>query len=507
VNLTAASGLDVQSTDYVNGVDISPDGTQIAFSASDARSAAATWVIPAPLGGVPRRVLAPGNYGMHWSPDGKKVAFVRAGGPLGDALVVAEPDGQEDQVIAKREGAQHMHWVRWSPDSRWIYFNHGPQNFNIEPTEIFRVSSTGGPIEPVISTARRAVFPFPSSDGRGLIYAANPDSVDLSLWWRDLTTGRSTRLTSGVGEYTHPVLSRDGNRLAGTVIEARQALDRLSVAFDRQVTLEPLTDGYTGDFDPTLSPDGSRLVFSTSRTGNRTLWSAGPHMEKAAPLTDGTAIDDRPAWSPDGQRIAFVSDRGGRRGIWMVNADGGTPRLVAPATVVDTLSWSPDGRRLVYSTPIGDAPGLMLMNVADGTTTRLPTPAAATGPTWSRDDVIAYIEPRGGNIGAFVQLIKPDGGRVDSSPLDAPGAPQIANGSIVWSPDGKRLAAAALSGAGAGAVWIVDPYSPNPYKKLLDLPAGVFVRGITWDRDGSSLIVGHYRWSGDIFLAEKSPTP
>ena len=199
-----------------------------------------------------------------------------------------------------------------------------------------------------------------------------------------------------------------------------------------------------------------------------------------------------------------MSDREGRRGIWIVSREGGTPRLVSYANVVDTLSWSPDGRRLVFATPIGDAPGLMIMNVADGTTTRLPTTAAATGPAWSRDDVIAYIEPRGGTIGAFVQLIAPDGRPVASSPLDGRGAPQVANGSIAWSPDGKRLAAASLPGAGDGSVWIIDPTSAAPYKKLLNLPAGVFVRGMTWSHDGSSLILGRYRWSGDIFLADRS---
>ena len=88
--------------------------------------------------------------------------------------------------------------------------------------------------------------------------------------------------------------------------------------------------------------------------------------------------------------------------------------------------------------------------------------------------------------------------------LDAKGAPQIANGSIVWSPDGKRIAASSLSGAGGGSLWIVDPAAAQPYRKLLDLPVGVFTRGITWANDGKSLIVGTYRWTGDIFLAERS---
>ena len=149
----------------------------------------------------------------------------------------------------------------------------------------------------------------------------------------------------------------------------------------------------------------------------------------------------------------------------------------------------------------------MIMNVADGKTTRLPTPTAATGPSWSRDDVIAFVEPRGGTLGAVVQLIRPDGGRVQSRRLDGDDAPRINNGFAVWSPDGTRLAGVALPGAANGSIWIIEPRSAVPYRKLMDLPVGVFLRGLTWARDGGSFIVGRYRWAGDIFLAERTGSP
>jgi len=500
----AAKGFTVQSTDYVSGLAVSPDGTQISFTVVDAPNRASTWVIPAPLGGAPRPLLPVGNSGVQWSSDGTRIVFVRTGGPLGDALVVADADGQHETVLVKREGAQHIHWPRWSGDGKYVYFNHGPQNFNIEPTGIFRVAVTGGAIEPVIATARRAAYPFSNRDGTALVYAGNPDTVDLNLWWRDLATGRDTRLTSGVGEYTHPVLSSDGRLLIGTALDSQQSLQRVVVDLDQPTKLEPVTDGHSGDFDPWLTPDGERLVFSSSRTGNRNLWIARGVAGAPAPLTAGRTIDERPAVSPDGREVAFVSDRGGRRGIWLMNVDGGTPRSVVAADVVDTLSWSPDGKQMVFATPNGDAPGLTIVDIATGQTVPLNTPKGATGPTWSRDNVIAFVEPRGGALGAPIQLIRPNGEPVSSSPLDTPGSPQVANGSIVWSPDGKRIAASSLPGAGAGSLWIVDPASEKPYRKLLDLPDGVFTRGITWSSDGKSLILGTYRWSGDIFLAERS---
>src|SRR5205823_4800570 len=106
-----------------------------------------------------------------------------------------------------------------------------------------------------------------------------------------------------------------------TVIQFRQALTAVPMSIDGTGE-RPVTDGSTGDFDPTLSPDGTRLVFSSSRSGFRNLWTAAPDATMARALTSGNAFDERPAFSPDGQRLAFVSDRGGERAIWIMSADG-----------------------------------------------------------------------------------------------------------------------------------------------------------------------------------------
>ena len=146
----------------------------------------------------------------------------------------------------------------------------------------------------------------------------------------------------------------------------------------------------------------------------------------------------------------------------------------------------------------------MTVDVTSGQTVRVPTAEAATTPAWSpREDVIAYIEPRGGTIGAFLKFVRSDGQAVHDrgNGLDKQ---NLSNGFLSWSPDGRRLAAVSLLGAFSGSIWIVEPESATPFRKLLDLTAGVQVRGISWSRDGSSVIIGRIQSSGDIFLAERS---
>ena len=178
-----------------------------------------------------------------------------------------------------------------------------------------------------------------------------------------LQADASERVTFGIGEYGPSAISADGRRLVSMVSDLRQALHRVSLASNRAAVLEPLTGGYTGEIDPCWSPDGTRIVFSSSRTGQRNIWSMTADFKNPTPLTTGDALDERPEFSPDGRQVAFISDRGGRRGIWVVSADGGTPRPVAPVPVLTSVSWSPDGKRLVYAVGGGEMPQIETIDV------------------------------------------------------------------------------------------------------------------------------------------------
>ena len=503
VNLTEKLGdIGVQSQDIIGGLAVSPDGLQLAFSAGppDALPGTlATWVMPAPLGGVPRKLAA--GQGLKWSPDGKRIAYVLPGGLAGDSIAVADADGQNEQVVLKREGGKHAHWLNWSLDGKFVYFTSSFQNLNTAPIEVARVSSTGGALERVIPTTRRAMFPTADPTGRGLLFAANPDTVETGLWWHDFRSGENHRITSGVGEYGATDLSNDGKRLVAVASSVQQSLQRLVVRFDQAQQMEPLTDGFSGDLDPSWAPDGKRIVFSSSRSGNRNIWSARADLSQPVAVTTGEYLDERPVYSPDGREVAFVSDRGGHRGIWIVRAEGGAPRPVIEAHVLDYLSWSPDGTRIVYSEPGREVPRLAIVDVATGKSTALPERAAASSPSWSpTGDSIAYVETSGGGRGAFLRFVTSDGRNLT---VVNDSVTRISNGVAAWSPDGRRLAGIGNPGSRSGYIWIVEPGSPTPFRKLTDLPADVRVRGVSWTPDGSALVIGHVRATGDIVLAER----
>src|SRR6185295_3772306 len=110
-NLTAAAGLEVSASPGVGGLDISPDGTRIAVMAKSRGSAKAfaTWEVPAPLPGVPHKLLDDGFLGMRWALDGRHITFIRAGSSAGDALWIADADGANRRELIQARDGIHIH--------------------------------------------------------------------------------------------------------------------------------------------------------------------------------------------------------------------------------------------------------------------------------------------------------------------------------------------------------------------------------------------------------------
>lgn len=104
------------------------------------------------------------------------------------------------------------------------------------------------------------------------------------------------------------------------------------------------------DWDPSWSPDGTQLLWSSLRDLNLELYtSANTTDAPVTRLTNTPARDWFGAWSPDGTQIAFTSDRSGNEDIYIMNADGSNLRQITTDPAVDTQPmWSLDGKTLLF---------------------------------------------------------------------------------------------------------------------------------------------------------------
>jgi Tol biopolymer transport system component len=110
-------------------------------------------------------------------------------------------------------------------------------------------------------------------------------------------------------------------------------------------------------------------VFQSTRPGGTPeLLVMDPDGSNVQTLLGGPATYQSPAVSPDGSRIAFSSNRDGDFEIYVMNRDGtGLARVtgssVPNSTYDDSPSWSPDGSKLVFARSLSLGAVLMLVNV------------------------------------------------------------------------------------------------------------------------------------------------
>ncbi|MEO5894460.1 MAG: protein kinase, partial [Vicinamibacterales bacterium] len=304
VNLTRPHNVPVQRRTIVGRLDIAPDGNSILvpgpWQPGGQFRLSGLWSVPAPLGGPPRRVGERAG-GIAISSDGKRFAMIQADPLLGDAVAVANTDGSAEKVLVPAAGGLHFHQVAWSRDDRYIYYVRTAMA-NHTQGDIYRVPASGGTPEPVVQTPGTAMYPAPTPDGAAIIYAGNRRGEGFNLWWHPLDGSPEQRLTIGTGEYTEPFVSRNGTALVCTARRRRAGLVRVA-ADTTDGTPELMPAGNAGDTQPSLGLDGGRIFVSSSRSGERRIWSLDTSRGTAVPLTGGNTSDDRPAVSADGRRV------------------------------------------------------------------------------------------------------------------------------------------------------------------------------------------------------------
>jgi Tol biopolymer transport system component len=206
-----------------------------------------------------------------------------------------------------------------------------------------------------------------------------------------------------------------------------------------------------GDTGAAVSPDGSRIAFSSARGGSAEIYVADASSGAVARLTGNSGSEDvQSAWSPDGRRLVWASGPPGAHDLFVMNADGSRKRRLVddPGDDVEP-AWSPDGAKVAFASDRDGRYRLWTVSIADGELTALvDAPGQMRSPAWSpRGDAVAYTAVVGGNADVWVT-------RTDGSPPTRRTTATGFDGRPDWSPDGRSLAFVSNRG-GAQRIWLM----------------------------------------------------
>ncbi len=140
------------------------------------------------------------------------------------------------------------------------------------------------------------------------------------------------------------------------------------------------------------SPDGSKLLYSSSETGNYDVYCMNVDGSGVTNLTNNPADDFGARYSPKGDDIVFISDRNGNEDVWIMEDSGYNPWAVVAESFPETYpSWSPDGTKILYTTTRYGNEDVIVQNL-DGSAYICLTTSGAS------NDYDAFCDPTGRRV-------------------------------------------------------------------------------------------------------------
>ncbi len=380
----------------------SPDGGRIAFARSSSDFTGAALHVQVVGEGEPLR-LAEGGEQPCWSPDGRRILYVvradRMAGADGPWQIRSVPALGGASRLEAEAGTQEPYGLACSPDGRHIAYGWAERE-----DEAYRVTlldlETGArqflshPPAGIAGDGEPAFSP----DGRRVAFLRNHYGLIQDVYTVPVPTGarppaeaRAERRITRVARKTPDVVwSPDGSHLLFTRYGGGDhRLWRISAEGEADSgEAEPMPIG-EGAMTLSLDAAGGRLAYTRYAFKFR-FWRVELPSGRAEPLPllSSTRFDSEIAVAPDGERLAFVSTRSGDFEIWVSGVDAASPRRLTDfgGPTVRAPSWSPDGRWIAFVGAVDRDADVWRIDPRGGLPERLTAaPGHEVAPWWSRD--------------------------------------------------------------------------------------------------------------------------
>ena len=267
-----------------------------------------------------------------------QIAFIR--GNYGNKeLWVMDYDGANQHQLTS------LHSValtpRWSPDASRIAFTCFVPVSGVVSAQICMYSFDANKLVSFARYRGTNNSPTWSPDGMQVMFSSSMQG-NPALYVTDASGNRPKRITFAAnGADTSPAWNpKTGQTVA--FVSDRGGVPQLYMMNADGTDTRKLDLGDMGYvIDPAWSPNGQLLAFSWRRpSGNYDIYIVDVVSGKMLQITRDTARNERPSWAPDGRHIVFESTRSGSRQIWTMLADGTQPHQLTNGGHNESPNWS-----------------------------------------------------------------------------------------------------------------------------------------------------------------------
>ena len=383
-------------------------------------------------GGAPAVIAdAPNARGGSWSREG---VIVFSGSTTG-GLKQIPANGGTPSELPRPSGAVSARWPHVLPDSRHVLF--AAMLGQAETRGVFLGSLDGRPPTRVLSLEAEAsyVAGHLMYVNQGVLLARPFDLAKAAV------TGEPVPIAQMVGADTAP------GRAGFSVSEAGVLAYRSGPPALRQIAWVDRTGKVLDVIGPPdesalmnveLAPDGRHAAFNRSRSGNTDVWLVDVKSRVESRFTYDGVINAEPVWSPDGSRVVFRSSRNGKYDLFVKPANGSTDEQPLLVTDQDKAAkdWSPHGNVVLYATQDPKTASDLWVFPMEGD--RQPFPVART----PFDEIHGQISPDG----RWLAYASNETGRyelyIQAFPKATNGKKKLSTDSGIyprWRPDGREL--------------------------------------------------------------------
>lgn len=446
---------------WLRDVQISPDGTEIAFCYKGD-----IYKVPA-NGGTATQLTTQASYECSpiWSPDSKQIAFASDRNGNFD-LFVMSADGGAARRLTTHSASEIP--STFTTDGNYILFSasiQDPANSALFPTsamtELYKVPVTGGRTEQVLGTPAEMVY-FDKS-GKTFLYQDrkgfedewrkhHTSSITRDVWLYDSENGKHTNLTAHAGEDRNPVFAPDGQTVYFLSERDGSTFNVYSFPISSPQSLKTVTHFKTHPVRFLSMGSNGTLCYTydgeiyTQKQGDK------PQKVKIDIIRDdqNTIADlnfsngaTSATVSPDGKQVAFIV----RGEVFVTSADYNTTKQITHTPAREAgLTFSPDNRTLAYASERNGNWELYMAKIARKEEANFPNTTAIEEEVLLPSDKTERTYPQFSPDGKELAFIE-DRNRLMVLNLETKKVRQVTDGSTwfstgggfdySWSPDGK----------------------------------------------------------------------